>query len=162
MSSLAGSGAPRTLDVLPSHASRRLTRRDGLLPMVLALELLAGVAFGLAGHAGSEATSVSAKLTLGSPATTRLAPSHLVSRVTAGLPAALPVQGPVAAERTGPAIGPLLPGTVRSPLPVEAVATAAAIELTPPVDTPPAALPTSYPTHAPRDPFAALVHASTL
>jgi hypothetical protein len=41
--------APRAVDVLPSRVSRRLTRRDGLLPLVLTLELLVGVLFGIVG-----------------------------------------------------------------------------------------------------------------
>jgi hypothetical protein len=35
--------------VLPVRVSRRVTRRDGLLPLVLLLELLTGVVFGLVG-----------------------------------------------------------------------------------------------------------------
>ena len=63
------SAAPRTVDVLPARVSRRLTRRDGLLPLVLVAELVAGIAFGLASHAVDHASSVPAKLTLGGAVT---------------------------------------------------------------------------------------------
>jgi hypothetical protein len=89
--------APRTVDVLPTRVARRVTSRDGLLPLVLSLELAVGMAFGLAAHSGgSGATSVPAKLTL--------AP---VAQVTV-LPSSAP-----SAPAYGPVIGPLRPGTVR-------------------------------------------------
>ena len=52
VSTLAADAAVRAVDVLPRRASRRMTRRDGLLPVVFVVELLAGVAFGLAAHSG--------------------------------------------------------------------------------------------------------------
>jgi len=39
-----------SLTVLPERVSRRVTRRDGVLPLVLLLELLTGVLFGMAAH----------------------------------------------------------------------------------------------------------------
>lgn len=127
MSSLEYAVAPRSVDVLPKRVARRLTRRDGLLPLVLSLELVVGMAFGLAAHAGdSGATSVPAKL--------RLAP---VAKVTV-LPSSAPTT-----PTYGPAVGPLLPGTVRPPV------AAAEVTVTPPVRR-----------HAPRNPFAALVHST--
>jgi hypothetical protein len=129
VSTLEYVAASRTVDVLPTHAMRRLTRRDGLLPLVLALELAVGVGFGVASHAGSsDATSVPARLTL----------------------AAAPV---------GPAIGPLLPGTVRARLPLAASVedAAAPVDITPVAVEQVVVAPTPYPTHAPRNPFAALV-----
>ena len=94
MSNLEYRVSPRSVDVLPGKVTRRVTRRDGLLPLVFVLELLAGVAFGLAAHSGQSGvtTSVPARLTF--------AP---VAQVTV-LPAAAAV---------GPAVGPLRPGTVR-------------------------------------------------
>ena len=131
MSSIDYVIAPRSVDVLPAHASRRVTRRDGVLPLVLALELLAGVAFGLAAHsADSTATSVPAKLQLAPVAqVTVLASDPIVSVVPRTTPA------------YGPPVGPLLPGTVRPAAPV--------------------AVPPAYKKHAPRNPFGALVHASS-
>src|SRR3954454_5572038 len=102
-------GAPAALDVLPSHAARRLTRRDGLLPLVLAVELLAGVAFGLAGSSGSSAAA-------GAPAQLRSAP----------VPALVTFIGPMSPKPAGPPIGPLLPGQVRAPMPSAIVAAPAA------------------------------------
>lgn len=134
--------APRAVNVLPSRVGRRITRRDGLLPLVLALELLVGVAFGLASHAGNSATGVPAKLSLG--AVTPMA--HVVGGTTSALAAA----GPVAPTPLGPAVGPLLPGQVRpvAVTPVDAApVTVVAAES--------AAKP--YPKHAPRDPFVSLV-----
>ena len=65
MSSLEYAVSPRAVDVLPSKVARRLTRRDGLLPLVFALELLTGLAFGLAAHSGDTgAAGVPARLTL--------------------------------------------------------------------------------------------------
>lgn len=146
MSSFEYTSAPRTVSVLPASATRRLTRRDGLLPLVLALELLAGIAFGLAAHSGSsDATSVPAKLTLG-PSTVRP-----VASVRAIAPAVVPSVGPVspAAEApAGPAVGPLLPGTVRAPQPEGVDPLAAAVVKAPSAAAPP---------HDPRDPFAPLV-----
>ncbi|MCU1590433.1 MAG: hypothetical protein JWP11_1689 [Frankiales bacterium] len=128
MSSYDYTAAPRAVNVLPSRVSRRITRRDGLLPVVLVLELLVGVAFGIAGHAGaSGASSVPAKLTL--------APVALVTVV----PSAVPVATVVPAAGVGPAVGPLLPGTVR------AVVTAA-----------PAAVVPAVRRHAARNPFGPL------
>ena len=91
MSSLGYVVAPRSVDVLPSKVARRVTRRDGLLPLVFAVELLAGVAFGLAAHSGhSSATSVPARLSL--------AP---VAQVTV-VPPAAPVAGPAPVRRHAP------------------------------------------------------------
>jgi hypothetical protein len=116
--------APRAIDVLPARATRRVTRRDGLLPLVFVVELLAGIAFGMAAHSGdSGASAVPAKLSL-TP----------VAQVT---PLA------VSAPAYGPAIGPLRPGTVRPP-------TAAVATVQPPQHR-----------HAPRNPFGALVHATS-
>ena len=77
VSSYSYAAIPRTRNVLPAHAARRLTRRDGLLPLVLALELAAGVVFGLAGQSGSsDAGSLPATITLGSaPLVTVIAPT---------------------------------------------------------------------------------------
>ncbi len=97
MTSLEYASAARAVSVLPNHASRRLTRRDGLLPLVFALELLAGVAFGLASHSVSpDATSSSARLTLESAVTLQppLTPLANVTRLTA--PVTPPRIGPVA------------------------------------------------------------------
>jgi hypothetical protein len=130
--------APRTVDVLPSRVSRRVTRRDGLLPLLLALELAAGVAFGIAGASGAAASSTPAKVVLGA----------------APLVTVLPSTNPVALVQplpTGPAVGPIVPGTVRAPLVEPPVVTVAA-----PVASP-AELPTPYRKHAPRDPFLTLV-----
>jgi hypothetical protein len=124
VSSIAYEVAPRAVDVLPARATRRVTRRDGLLPLVFALELLAGVAFGVAAGSGqSTATGVPARLTL--------AP---VAQVTV-------LASPPTAPPFGPAVGPLLPGTVRPPAAPDLVTVA-----------PPAA-----PKHAPRNPFGVLV-----
>ena len=49
MSSIEHTVAPRAVDVLPARVARRLTRRDGLLPLVFTLELLVGILFGIAG-----------------------------------------------------------------------------------------------------------------
>lgn len=151
--------APRAVSVLPSHARRQLTRRDGLLPLVLALELLAGVVFGLAAHAGSStATSVPARLTLGSAVLPSSSLRPMASVVAAG-PRVLPSVGPVApaaALPTGPAVGPLVPGTVRAPMPVATLGVPAAARPAAPVRIA-SPSPTPYATHAPRDPFAALV-----
>ena len=89
--------APRSVDVLPSRARRRVTRRDGVLPLVLVLELVTGMAFGLA-WAGGQSTTTAV------PARLQLAPVALVT--------VLPSSGPV----VGPAVGPLVPGSVRAPL----------------------------------------------
>ena len=62
MSSVEYTVAPRAVDVLPSRAMRRLTRRDGLLPLVFTLELMTGIAFGLAAHSGAGGAVVPAKL----------------------------------------------------------------------------------------------------
>jgi hypothetical protein len=48
MSSYAESAAWSST-VLPARVSRRVTRRDGVLPLVLLLELLVGVVFGVVG-----------------------------------------------------------------------------------------------------------------
>ena len=48
MSSYADA-ASWSLTVLPDRVSRRVTRRDGVLPLVLLLELLTGVVFGIVG-----------------------------------------------------------------------------------------------------------------
>lgn len=153
-SSFGGTGAPRTVDVLPSHVGRRLTRRDTLLPLILAAELVAGIAFGLASHSGSgDATSVPAKLTLG-PVVLSAA-----QRGTIGPPSGvLPVQGPVAPTQLGPAVGPLRPGTVRAPMPATVVAPVSQVAVpVAEVAVPEAPAPAPYPTHAPRDPFAPLI-----
>ena len=97
MSSLGYTVAPRSVDVLPWKVARRVTRRDGLLPLVFALELMLGVVFGLAAHSGqSGAASVPARLTL--------------------VPAAQVTVLPSSAPPLGPAVGPLRPGTVRPPV----------------------------------------------
>ena len=149
MSSIDYAAAPRAVDVLPRSAARRLTRRDGLLPLVLALELVTGIAFGLAGAAGSSnATSVPARMTLSAaPIVTVLPSTRPVAQVVTVQPSRAPT--------VGPAVGPLLPGTVRGP----AVADAPPVLGNPPVvEAPPAnAAPSPYPTHAARDPFAALI-----
>ena len=171
MSSYEYTSAPRAVNVLPTRASRRLTRRDGLLPFVFALELLAGVAFGLASHSGSsDATSVPAKLTVGSAPLVTVQPSlQPMASVTASTSVALPTAGPAvpaAQVPMGPAVGPLLPGTVRGVLPV----VVAPVVVVPVAVAPDAVAPASptdvvvasatpYPTHSPRDPFAALAAA---
>lgn len=150
--------APRTVNVLPSHVARRLTRRDGLLPLVLAAELVAGIAFGLASHAADRATSVPARLTLGN-AVTAMPRTDLAASVQAGAPSAvLPVQGPVAPRPMGPPVGPVVPGTRRAPMPADTTPVAAAVAPVAAVADP-VTVPSPYPTHAPRDPFAALVTA---
>jgi hypothetical protein len=152
--------APRAVNVLPRRVTRRLSRRDGLLPLVLALELAAGVAFGLAAHTGSSAvTSVPAKLTLGSEDLVTVLPSvrpmaHVVAGTTGNQAAvASPTAGPFVPAAVGPAIGPLVPGTVR-PAPAAIVVAA---DPPPVVVQPAATAPTPYPKHPARDPFAALV-----
>jgi hypothetical protein len=150
VSSIEYAAAPRSVNVLPTRASRKLTRRDGLLPLVLAVELFVGVAFGLASTAGSsQATSVPARITL--------EPIALVTVLASSAPVApMPT--------VGPAIGPLLPGTTRASLPPVEVqpVDAQPVEVQPvevqPAEAVPA--PAAYPTHAPRDPFAALVTAT--
>jgi hypothetical protein len=144
--------APRSVNVLPTSVARRLTRRDGLLPLILALELVVGVAFGLASHSGDgEATSVPAKLTLGAaPVVTVLPSTQPVAHVVAGTTQAQAVTvGPVVPQPSGPAVGPLLPGTVRI-VSVE-VAPVTAVRAEP--------APKPVVRHAPRDPFASLVTA---
>ncbi|MDT7548018.1 MAG: hypothetical protein QOE84_412 [Actinomycetota bacterium] len=132
--------APRTVDVLPSRVSRRVTRRDGLLPLLLALELAAGVAFGIAGASGAAAASTPAKVVLGAPPLVTVLPStHPVAMVQ-----------PIAVATVGPAVGPLVPGTLRAPLVEPPVVTVV------PTSTP-LASPTPYPKHAARDPFLSLV-----
>jgi hypothetical protein len=132
------SAAPRTVDVLPSRVSRRVTRRDGLLPLLLALELAAGVAFGIAGASGAAAASTPAKVVLGAaPLVTVLPSTHPVALVQ-----------PIAVATVGPAVGPLVPGTVRAPLVEPPVVTVVSTAV---------ALPTPYLKHAPRDPFLTLV-----
>lgn len=107
MSSPESSAAQRAVDVLPSHVGHRVTRRDGLLPLVLALELAAGVVFGIAAQSGhSSVTGVPAKLTL--------APVSVETVLTSSRPA------------VGPAIGPLRPGTVRGVLPAATAPVASA------------------------------------
>jgi hypothetical protein len=157
--------APRAVTVLPSRVGRRLTRRDGVLPLVLALELVAGVAFGLAAASGgSSATGVPERMTLGSGPIVTVLPSmrpvaHVVSG-TAGDRAALagPTAGPVAPAAAppaiGPAVGPLRPGTVRAALAKPVVLAA------PTFAEPTVVAPTPYPKHAPRNPFAALVRSA--
>jgi hypothetical protein len=135
--------APRAVTVLPKRVGRRITRRDALLPLVLALELVTGIAFGLASHAGDDgATSVPAKVSLG--------PVNPMAHVVGGTTQPLAAAGPVAPTPVGPAVGPLLPGQVR-PV-VVAPVQAAPVTV---VASEPAAKP--YPKHAPRDPFASLV-----
>ena len=156
MSASGYAAAPRALNVLPSHAPRRLTRRDGLVPAILALELVAGIAFGLAGSSGSADTaSVPARLTIAPVALVLTAPvGPPVPPLVTVRPSAAALQ-PV---RLGPVVGPLLPGTVRRVAPVVAVApvTAAA----PVAGALPAAVaPPAVRRHAPRNPFAALITA---
>jgi hypothetical protein len=116
--------APRSVDVLPSRSRRRLTRRDGVLPLVLSLELVAGMAFGLA-WADGQSTTVAV------PAKLQLAPVALVT--------VLPSSAPL----VGPAVGPLVPGSVRAPLVQEAAPQVVTVR-----------------RHAPRNPFGALVTVS--
>lgn len=137
--------APRTVDVLPGRVSRRVTRRDGLLPMLLALELAVGVAFGVAGASGSTssppAASTPARVVLGAaPLVTVLPSTRPVAFVQA-------VQELPAGPALGPAVGPLVPGTVRPPVVEAPVVTVA----------PPAASPPPYRRHPARDPFLTLV-----
>lgn len=166
MSSPEYVAAPRAVTVLPTSANRRLTRRDGLLPLVLAFELLTGVAFGLAGHAGSsDAQSVPARIELGAAPLVPVAASSglLVTAQPALQPVALvvlvrPTVGavaPAAQLPIGPPIGPLRPGTVRGALP----AAVAPAEVAPVLVTPVVVVPPPPARHAPRDPFAALVKA---
>lgn len=85
MSSFEYAVAPRTVDVLPAQAGRRLTRRDAVLPLVLVLELLVGVAFGLAGSSGSsEVTSVPAKITVGTSPLVTVSPTLSPAAVVLG------------------------------------------------------------------------------
>ena len=75
MSSLGSPVAPRSVDVLPSRVARRVTRRDGLLPFVLTLELLTGFVFGLAANSGDDAVaSIPARVTLAPVAMVTVAP----------------------------------------------------------------------------------------
>jgi hypothetical protein len=150
-SGYAYSVAPRTVDVLPFRVSRRVTRRDGLLPLLLALELAAGVAFGIAGASGASATSTPAEVVLGAaPVVTVLPSTRPVAMVQ-----------PIATSTVGPPVGPLVPGTVRAPLAEQPVVTvsapAAAPDASPASELPTTELPTPYPKHAPRDPFLSLV-----
>jgi hypothetical protein len=140
VSSSTHGGAPRAVDVLPSRASRRLTRRDGVLPLVLAMELLAGVAFGVAGSSGSSAAA-------SAPAELRFAPVASVTFI-----------GPMAPPPVGPPVGPLIPGQVRAPMPVSAVAVAPAAPAAPVAPADPAPRPRR---HAPRNPFAVLIKGET-
>ncbi|MDX6198404.1 MAG: hypothetical protein QOJ79_1555 [Actinomycetota bacterium] len=87
MSSLEYPVAPRSVDVLPARVTRRLTRRDGLLPLVFAVELLAGIAFGVAAHSGEAAPT-------STPAPLSLAPVALVTVLPSTAPALDPVVGP--------------------------------------------------------------------
>jgi hypothetical protein len=147
--------------VLPARVPRRLTRRDGLLPVILALELVAGVAVGLASSSGSsDTTSVPAKLTL--------TPVGLVMTAPLGPPVpplvtVKPSAAAVHPVRLGPAVGPLLPGTVRPVVPVVPVAPVApaAAAPAPPVTaaSPAVATPAPVRRHARRNPFAALITA---
>jgi len=95
--------APRAVDVLPAKATRRVTRRDGLLPLVFVLELLTGVVFGLAANSGAPAAS-------SAPTKLSLAPAAQVTVLPSSAPA------------YGPAVGPLLPGQVRPPVAVSVTA----------------------------------------
>lgn len=87
--------------VLPRRATRRVTRRDGVLPMVLVLELLTGIAFGVAGTAGgTDAVSASAGITLGpAPVVTVMPSTRPVAQV---LPAAPVVPTHAARDPFGP------------------------------------------------------------
>jgi hypothetical protein len=136
--------APRAVTVLPSRVGRRLTRRDGLLPLVLALELVAGVAFGLAASSGSSATGVPERMTLGSGLPSLQPVAHVVTGTTGSAALAGPTAVPAP---IGPAVGPLRPGTVRAgtPAPVDVAQPAVVVPS-----------PTPFPTHAPRNPFGVL------
>jgi hypothetical protein len=79
VSSLATSAAPSAVTVLPAKASRRVTRRDGLLPLVWTLELLVGVAFGLAAHSGGPVAA-------GAAARVPLAPVSEVAALSSSAP----------------------------------------------------------------------------
>jgi hypothetical protein len=129
------SAAPRTVDVLPSRVSRRVTRRDGLLPLLLALELAVGVAFGIAGSSGAAAAGTPANVVLGAAPLVTVLPSTKPVAMVQPLP-------------TGPAVGPIVPGTQRAPLVEPPVVT---------VLSTPVASPTPYPKHAARDPFLSLL-----
>jgi hypothetical protein len=134
--------APRAVDVLPGRVSRRVTRRDGLLPLLLAVELAVGVAFGVAGASGSTypppAASTATRVVLGSAPLVTVLPSTRPVAMAQVLPA-----GPA----LGPAVGALVPGTVRPPVAEVPVVTV----------VPPAASPPPYRRHPARDPFLTLV-----
>lgn len=93
--------------MLPARATRRVTRRDGLLPLVFAVELLAGIAFGVAAHSGASSIGTA-------PTRLTLAPVAQVVAMSESAP------------RYGPTIGPLRPGTVRPPVVDAAVVTVTA------------------------------------
>jgi hypothetical protein len=155
--------APRAVTVLPSRAPRRLTRRDGLVPAILAVELMAGVAFGVAASSGTSDTTVV-------PARLRLAPVALVLTAPVGPPVpplvtVVPSAAAVEPRRLGPAVGPLLPGTVRAVAPVVVVPPVVAASKAPAAASVSAAAPAvavaprAPRRHAPRNPFAALITA---
>ena len=97
MSSFTYSAAPRSVDVLPRKARRRVTLRDGLLPLVFSLELLVGIVFGMAAHSSESAAS-------GAPAGPSLAPVAQVSPIFAAAPVATVV--PAAPPRTHAPVNP--------------------------------------------------------
>ena len=108
--------APSTRTVLPQHAHRRRSARDAVLPLVLGLELLAGVAYG-ALHAPAPQDRAVALPSLrqvaafGVPALA--APAALRRAV---VPAAVPVQGPVVPRWA--VLGPVTPAwVVAEPVP---------------------------------------------
>ncbi|MCW2572136.1 MAG: hypothetical protein JWO88_2194, partial [Frankiales bacterium] len=157
MSASGYAAAPRAVTVLPSRAPRRLTRRDGLVPAILAVELMAGVAFGVAASSGtSETTTVPARLTLAPVALVLTAP---VGPPVPPLVTVVPSAAAVPPRRVGPAVGPLLPGTVRAVVPLVAVPPVAAVPRVAAVTAAAAAVPAAPRRHAPRNPFAALVTA---
>ena len=99
----AVASASRT--VLPQVAHRRRSARDALLPLVLSLELLAGVAYGaLHTPAPQDRTVALPSLRQVAAVSVPAAPRPAV------VPAAVPVQGPVVPRWA--VLGPVIPAWV--------------------------------------------------
>ena len=93
--------------MLPQHAHRRRSARDAVLPLVLGLELLAGVAYGALQAPAPQDRAVAL------PALRQVAAIAVPAPVALGravVPAAVPVQGPVVPRWA--VLGPVTPAWV--------------------------------------------------